>query len=74
MSDAQISKLIGTTKPTINSIRDRSHWNTPNIKAQNPVSLGLCSADELENIIAVARSRSETNHKKTDKKVSDKSE
>ena len=42
MSDAQISKLIGTTKPTINSIRDRSHWNTPNIKAQNPVSLGLC--------------------------------
>ncbi len=74
MSDAQISKLIGTTKPTINSIRDRSHWNTPNIKAQNPVSLGLCSADELENIIAVARSRSETNHKKTDKEVSDKSE
>ncbi len=57
LSDAQISKLIGTTKPTINAIRDRSHWNTPNIKPQNPVGLGLCSGTDLEKIIAVARAR-----------------
>lgn len=57
LSDAQISKLIGTTKPTINAIRDRSHWNTPNIKPQNPVGLGLCSGADLEKVIAVARAR-----------------
>lgn len=57
LSDAQISKMIGTTKPTINAIRDRSHWNTPNIKPQNPVGLGLCSGADLEKIIAVARAR-----------------
>jgi len=57
MSDAQISKLIGTTKPTINAIRDRTHWNTPNIKPQNPVGLGICSGDDLEKSIALARAR-----------------
>jgi hypothetical protein len=62
MSDAQISKLIGTTKPTINSIRDRSHWNHANIKAQNPVGLGLCSAADLEKIVAIARARAGTTH------------
>jgi hypothetical protein len=58
LSDAQISKLIGTTKPTINGVRDKTHWNTPNIKPRNPVHLGLCSADDLEKAIAVARARS----------------
>jgi len=57
LSDAQISKLIGTTKPTITAIRDRSHWNSQNIKPQNPVGLGLCSGTDLEKIIAVARAR-----------------
>lgn len=60
MSDAQISKLIGTTKPTINAIRDRTHWNSPNITAQNPVSLGLCSGEALEKAIFVARARAGT--------------
>lgn len=57
LSDAQISKLIGTTKPTINAIRERSHWNMPNIKPQNPVNLGLCSAADLEKVVSVARAR-----------------
>lgn len=57
LADAQISKLIGTTKPTINAIRDRTHWNTTNIKPQNPVGLGLCSGDDLEKAIALARAR-----------------
>lgn len=62
LSDAQISKLIGTTKPTITAVRDRTHWNTPNIKPQNPVGLGLCSEAELEKLVAVARSRAGTAH------------
>lgn len=62
LSDAQISKLIGTTKPTITSVRDRSHWNSANIKAENPVGLGLCAATDLEKAVAVARARSKTVH------------
>ncbi|MBM3486473.1 MAG: DUF1013 domain-containing protein [Alphaproteobacteria bacterium] len=55
LSDAQISKLVGTTKPTIKAIRDRSHWNATNIKPHDPVVLGLCSREELESAIARAR-------------------
>ena len=62
LSDAQIARLIGTTKPTINAIRDRTHANTPNIKPQNPVSLGLCSNDDLEKMIAIARARQGKTH------------
>ena len=57
MSDAQISKLIGTTKPTIQSVRDKTHWNAVNIKPRNPVTLGLCSEAELEKMVALARPR-----------------
>ena len=63
MTDPQISKLIGTTKTTIKAIRDRTHWNTTNIKAQNPISLGLCSADDLEKIVVIARTRASKIHK-----------
>lgn len=62
LSDAQISKLIGTTKPTITSVRDRTHWNSTNIKPENPVGLGLCSAIDLEKAVAVARARAGTVH------------
>jgi hypothetical protein len=48
LSDAAIARLIGTTKPTINSIRDRSHWNTPNIKPRSPVLLGICKQADLD--------------------------
>ncbi len=48
LSDAQISRLIGTTKPTIRSIADRSHWNITSIKPRDPVSLGLCARTELQ--------------------------
>ncbi len=57
LGDAQISRLIGTTKPTINSVRDKSHWNAQNIKPQNPVGLGLCSAQDLEKAVIRARKR-----------------
>jgi len=51
--DADIIKLIGTTKATIQKIRERSHWNAQNIKAVDPVTLGLCSQLELD--LAVTR-------------------
>ena len=57
LSDAQICKLIGTTKPTIQAIRDKTHWNTSNIKPRNPVTLGLCSEADLEKAVALARPR-----------------
>jgi uncharacterized protein len=57
LSDAQISKLIGTTKPTIAAVRDRTHWNSPNIKPRHPVGLGLCTLQELEDATSIARAR-----------------
>lgn len=48
VSDAQITKLVGTTKPTINNIRDRTHTNIANVKPRHPVDLGLCTYAELE--------------------------
>ena len=58
LSDAQICKLIGTTKPTIQSVRDKTHWNAANIKPRNPVTLGLCSEADLEKAVTIARPRS----------------
>jgi uncharacterized protein len=57
LSDTQISKLIGTTKPTIAAVRDRTHWNSPNIKPRHPVGLGLCTIEELEDTVHRARAR-----------------
>jgi len=57
LTDAQMSRLIGTTKPTILSVRDRSHWNAANIKPQNPVTLGLCTEAELEKAAVIAQRR-----------------
>ena len=57
----QISKLIGTTKDTIEKIRTRSHWNISNITAKHPVLLSLCSQDDLENAIIKAGGSIETN-------------
>ncbi len=54
VTDAQIGKLIGTTRTTIAAIRDRSHWNIANITAKDPVTLGLCSQRELDAIVARA--------------------
>jgi len=55
LKDAQISKLIGTTKATIQAIRERTHWNSPNIRPRDPVLLGLCSQTELNATVEKAR-------------------
>lgn len=60
LSDAQLCKLIGTTKPTIGSVRDKTHWNAANIKPRNPVTLGLCSEADLEKAVALASPRAGT--------------
>lgn len=57
ISDAQIGRLIGTTRNTINAIRDRSHWNIQNIQPKDPVTLGLCSQRELDAAVAKAAKR-----------------
>ena len=54
VTDAQISKLLGTTKATIESVRNRSHWNTANIKPVDPVTLGLVGQLELDAVVKKA--------------------
>ncbi|MCJ8149577.1 DUF1013 domain-containing protein [Shinella sp. H4-D48] len=48
LKDAQISRLVGTTKSTIEQIRDRTHWNSANLAPMDPVTLGLCSQIDLD--------------------------
>jgi hypothetical protein len=57
LSDGQISKLIGTTKPTIQAIRERTHWNIANITPIDPVALGLCRQSELDQAVQKAASK-----------------
>ena len=57
LSDGQISRLIGTTKPTIAAVRDRTHWNSANIKPRHPVELGLCTFAELEEAVNRTRAK-----------------
>ena len=57
LTDAQISKLIGTTKTTIEAVRDRTHWNSPNIKPTDPVTLGLCTQIDLDAQVSKASAR-----------------
>ena len=61
LSDAQISKLLGTTRATIKAVRERTHWNSANIRPRDPVLLGLCSQihlnDAVERVQAAARPR-----------------
>jgi hypothetical protein len=48
LKDSQIMRLVGTTKPTILQIKERSHWNQANLQPQDPVTLGLCSQVDLD--------------------------
>lgn len=57
LSDPQISKLIGTTKPTINAIRERTHWKMSTINPTDPVSLGLCSQIDLDEVVKKAAAK-----------------
>lgn len=67
LKDSQVMRLVGTTKPTILAIRERSHWNSPNLVAQDPVTLGLCSQIDLDAAVKRAAARLEREQKKANK-------
>ena len=55
IKDSTIIKLIGTTKSTVDAVRNRTHWNMANIRQRDPVLLGICSQTDLDKIVEVAR-------------------
>jgi uncharacterized protein len=69
LKDSQIIRLVGTTKPTIASIRDRTHWNSPNLTPQDPVALGLCSQVDLDSEVQKAAARLEREKAEQRKKL-----
>jgi hypothetical protein len=60
LTDSQISRLIGTTKITIDAVRTKSHWNAQNIKPRSPVQLGFCTQAELDNAVKLLKKTQET--------------
>ena len=72
IADSKIVKLIGTTKATIEQVRNRAHWNSNNIKPVDPVSLGLCSQIELDAVVqdaAAAKARADARAAKAEAKT-----
>ena len=65
--DSQICKLVGTTKPTINKIRNGEYANMADLKPKNPVAIGLCDEKALENALAISQARNQPKPKKTKK-------
>lgn len=61
VTDAQIAKLLGTTKSTIQAVRGRTHWNSANLTPQDPVGLGLCSQIELDAVVRKAAAKAQKN-------------
>lgn len=57
INDAQMAKLVGTTKATINAVRNKTHWNSANIKPKDPVLLGLCTQTELDKTLNAVREK-----------------
>ena len=55
LKDSQVCKLIGTTKPTIEAIRNGTHRDAANIRPKNPVTIGLCSEQDLEKALLAAQ-------------------
>ncbi len=70
--DSKIVKLIGTTKSTIEQVRNRTHWNSSQIKPVDPVTIGLCSQIELDAVVseaAAAKARAEARARKAESKT-----
>ena len=63
LKDSQLMRLVGTTKPTIAQIRDRTHWNSAQLTPQDPVTLGLCSQVDLDAEVAKAARRIDRDRK-----------
>jgi hypothetical protein len=69
LKTSQIMRLVGTTKPTIAQIKDRTHWNSPNLVPQDPVTLGLCSQTDLDNEVKKAARRMERERREAHKEA-----
>ncbi len=69
LTDPQIAKLVGTTKPTITAVRERTHWNSTNIKPQDPVTLGLCKQIDLDGAVTSAAKREQAREQKEAKEA-----
>jgi hypothetical protein len=65
LKDSQVMRLVGTTKPTIIAIRERTHWNSPGLVAQDPVTLGLCTQIDLDAEVKKAAKRLANEKKET---------
>ena len=72
LKDSQVMRLVGTTKPTIEAIRSRGHWNSANLQPQDPVTLGLCSQIDLDAEVKRAARRLERERAETDKGVAER--
>jgi hypothetical protein len=72
LTDAQICKLVGTTKATLNAVRSKTHWKAAAIKPRDPVDLGMCSLEELHGAVQRARrikARAEQRKARADRKA-----
>ena len=67
LKDSQVAKLVGSTKSTIDAIRNRTHWNMSNIRPQDPIGLGLCRQIELDEALAKAERSMKRAQKKKEK-------
>ena len=69
LRDSQIMRLVGTTKPTIESIRERTHWNSANLQPADPVTLALCTQTDLDREVKRAARRVERERKAEEKEA-----
>ena len=69
LKDSEIIRLVGTTKPTIQSIRDRTHWKSSNLQPMDPVTLGLSSQTDLDREVQKGAKRLERERKKLEKEM-----
>lgn len=65
LTDGQISRLVGTTKPTIQALREKTHWNYSNINPVDPVALGMCRQMELDEAVAKSAPKREAVEEET---------
>ena len=72
LKDSQVARLVGSTKSTIDAIRNRTHWNMANIRPQDPIGLGLCRQIELDEAIAKAERSMKRAQKKKEKEERDR--
>ena len=69
LKDSQISKLIGTTKNTVLSIRKKNYWNYNSLSAKDPVAINLCTQLDLQNAIEKTKKKIEKEKKKKEKDI-----